>query len=101
MSLLHLNDETASILGHTIDIKHRSAVAIAIAQILTVQILNILNLPLAVIEKGVEKTDKQILVHLRTEQLLEAEVGIWVYESLPCIVCHKQIPFKFQMQRYK
>ena len=29
-------------------------------------------------EKGIEKTDEQVLVHLGAEQLLEAEVGIGV-----------------------
>ena len=45
---------------------------------LAVQILNVSNLFLSAVEKGIEKTDEQVLVHLCTEQLLESEVCIGV-----------------------
>ena len=40
------------------------------------------------IEQGIEETDEQVLVHLRAEQLLEAEVGIGVYVSFLFFVYH-------------
>jgi hypothetical protein len=40
------------------------------------------------VEQGIEETDEQVFVHLCTEELLEAEVGIWVDVALFAGVNH-------------
>ena len=78
LSLLHLNDETAAVARHAVHIEHCAAVTVAFTEILCIQILNIQNLLLPPVEQRIQETDEQILVHLGTEQLLEAEVGVGV-----------------------
>ena len=49
---------------------------------------------LLVTEQCIEEADQQFLVHVRAEQLLETEIGVWVHKALltAVIVCwHRHI----------
>ena len=104
--LLHLHDEAASVPGCAIDIEDGAAVATAVAEVFAVEVLDVLNLLLTVVEQGVEETDEQVLVHLRAEKFLEAEVSVgvnvlffrhiyhdffvicWYNAAFPFLLCH-------------
>ena len=77
LSLLHLYDERLALLILAVYIKDGTAVAIAIAKVLTIKIGKIPNYFLA-IEERIEETNEQILVEGGAEQLLESEVGIGI-----------------------
>ena len=81
-ALLHLNDETPAIISEAIDIEDGPPVAVAVAEVLAVQVLHISYLLLLVAKERVEETDEQVLVHRRAEQLLEPEVGAGIDVSL-------------------
>ena len=89
LGLLHLYDEAAVVLGYTVDIEHGAAVAIAFAEVFAVQVLHVLYFPGAVVKQCIEETDKQVLVHLCSEQLFESEVGIRINVFFFDVVCHK------------
>jgi hypothetical protein len=55
--------------------------------VLVVEILDVDDF-LVTMEQGIEETDEQVFVHLCTEELLEAEVGIWVDVALFAGVNH-------------
>jgi hypothetical protein len=55
---------------------------------LAIEILHIGNLLFRAVEQGIEETDEQVFVHLCTEELLEAEVGIRVDVALFAGVNH-------------
>ena len=99
LGLLHLHNEAAPVLRHAIDIEHGTAVAKAVAQVLSVEILDILNLLLAAIQQGIQETDEQVLVHLSAEKLLEAEIGVRIDVSLARIVCHNPVVFVHFVQQ--
>ena len=51
-------------------------------------LLYILDFLLAVIEKGVEETDEQVLIQFGTEQFFEAKIGVGVDVAFAVIVKH-------------
>ena len=88
LGLLHLDNEAAAVGGRAVNVEDGTAVAIAVAKMLAVQILHIGNLGLRLTKKGIEETDEQVLVHLGAEKLLEPKVCIRVNVSLPDIYWH-------------
>ena len=57
-----------------VHVEHGTAVGLARAQVLGIQVGQLLDL-LTTVKQAVDEADQKILVHLRPEQLLEAEVG--------------------------
>ena len=79
LCLLHLHNEAAAIDRRAIDIEDGTAVSVAVAEVLAVQVLYVGYLALLSLKEGIEETDEQVFVHLCTEEFLETEVGIGVY----------------------
>ena len=77
LGLLHLHDERLALLVLTIYIEDSTAVAIAIAEVLAIEIGKITHHFLA-FEKRVEEANQQFLVKRGTEQLLKAEVRVGI-----------------------
>ena len=75
LSLLHLYDERLALLILAVYIKDGTAVAIAVAKVLTIKIGKISHYFLA-FEQRVEKADQQILIERSTKQFLKSEVCI-------------------------
>ena len=72
--ILHFNDELLAVFALTIDIEDGFAVGIYISHVLRIQIRHILH-NLFAIKQAVEEANEQILVHCRSKNSLEAEVG--------------------------
>jgi hypothetical protein len=87
LGLLHFDDELLAIGVLAIDIEDGLAVCKACTKVLVVEILDVDDF-LVTVEQGIEETDEQVFVHLCTEELLEAEVGIWVDVALFAGVNH-------------
>ena len=77
LGLLHLNDERLALLVLAVDIEDGTAVAIAIAEVLAIEIGKITHHFLA-FEERVEEANQQILVKGSSEQLLKAEVRVGI-----------------------
>ena len=77
LSLLHLNDKRLTLLVLAIYIEDSTAVAIAIAEVLAIEIGKITHHFLA-FEERVEEANQQILVKGSSEQLLKAEVRVGI-----------------------
>ena len=77
LGLLHLHDERLALLVLAIYIEDSTAVAIAIAEVLAIEIGKITHHFLA-FEERVEEANQQILIERSTEQLLKAEVRVGI-----------------------
>ena len=77
LGLLHLDDELLALLVLAVDVEDGLAVDVACAEMFVVEVGDVAD-DLMTVEQGIEETDEQVLVHLRAEELLEAEVGVWV-----------------------
>ena len=85
LRLLHLHDEAFAGGVLTIDVEDGLAVFHPRAEVLGVAVFDVVYLLLA-LKKCIEEADEQFLVHLRTEELFEAEVGERVDVSLLVVV---------------
>jgi Na+/H+ antiporter NhaA len=85
--LLHLNDELLAVLVLAIYVENSLSFTIVFTKFLAVEVLYVLD-DLLVVKQGVQETDEQVLVHLRTEKFFETEVGIRIDVSLCSFVCH-------------
>ena len=74
VGVLHFNDELLAVFPFTIHVKDGFAVGIDIPHVLWIQIRNILH-NLSAIKQAVEEANQQILIHCRSKNALEAEIG--------------------------
>ena len=74
VGILHFNDELLAVFSFAIHVEDGTAVGIDIPDVLRVQIRNVLY-NLSAIKQAVEEADEQILVHCRSKNALEAEIG--------------------------
>ena len=79
--LLHLNEDLLSFLILAVNVKDSLAVRCRLPEMLAVKIFQVLNHLLAV-KEGIEETDQQFLVDLRSKQFLEYEIRVEIYISL-------------------
>ena len=77
LGLLHLHDEELILVVLAIHVEDCPAVAVATAEVLAVEILQVVYLLLAV-EKRVEETDEQFLVERGAEKLLESKIRVGI-----------------------
>ena len=77
LAALHLHQELLTVLVLAVHVEHGAAVGLARAQVLGIQVGQLLDL-LTTVKQAVDEADQKLLVHLRPEQLLEAEVGVGV-----------------------
>ena len=82
LCLLHLHDEAPAVARHAVHVEHCAPVAVAVAQLLAVEVLHVGYVQVLGCEQRVEEADEQVLVHLCAEQPLETEVGVGVDETL-------------------
>ena len=75
--VLHLHYELLALVALTIYIEYGTACIGTVAKLLGIKIRDVLNVLLAV-KHGVQKADKQLLVELRAEQALKAEICMWI-----------------------
>ena len=74
---LHFHQELLPVLVLAVHVEHGAPVGLTRAQVLGVQVGQGTDL-LTPVKQAVDEAYQQVLVHLRTEQLLEAEVGVGV-----------------------
>ena len=74
ISILHLNDELFTTLIFAIYVKDGLALGKDITNVLTIQVLHILN-DLKTIKQGIQEIDEQILVRLCSKNTLKTEIG--------------------------
>ena len=77
LAALHLHQELLTVLVLAVHVEHGAPVGLARAQVLGVQVSQLLDL-LTTVKQAVDEASQKVLVHLRPEQLLEAEVGVRV-----------------------
>ena len=78
---LHLNQDFLSFLVLAIDIEDGTAFGFPAAQMFGVQVGDIFY-DLFTVEQGIEKSDKNFLVQVGSEQQLECKIGIGVHIPL-------------------
>ena len=83
MCVLHLHYEFLSLVILAINVEDGSAGIHTVAKLFGVEISYVLHVLFAM-EHGVQETDKQLLVELRTEQALKAEISMWI----DVFLCH-------------
>ena len=74
VGILHFNDELLAVFSFAIHVEDSTAIGIDIPDVLRVQIRNVLY-NLSAIKQAVEEANEQILVHCRSKNSLEAEIG--------------------------
>ena len=74
ISILHLNDELFTTFIFAIYIKDGLALGKDITNVLTIQVLHILD-DLKTIKQGIQEIDEQILVRLCSKNTLKTEIG--------------------------
>jgi len=81
LCLLHLDDDLVALLVLAINIEYGAPVLLCVAQQLVGQQCEALD-DLSPLQQGVDKVERQVLVGLRAEEVLEAVVGVGIYISV-------------------
>ena len=106
--LLHLDYEALAVRPLAIDIENGAALAVGF-QFLRGQVSQVFHYLLRfagrllgrVVEQGVKQADKQVLVQLRAEKLLESEIGVGIHVFLVFMFFHNCFVFEMMAQSYE